>query len=117
MNGKIELTDYISDFDAAPNSAPDGRPYPETLLSIVLTGTNQSGEAPKRVIIRFRDAERLSANPSISGSDIILDLPKHDFAMVQDMIEKSILAKKDALKLSANYRVIGSNTWVNLSLR
>lgn len=117
MNGTITFRDYLSNFDAAPNSAPDGRPYPETLLTVLLTGTNQDPNGPKRLNIRFRDADRLAANPSISGSDIIMDLPKHDFDMIQDMLAKSILSSSNPMELNANYRTIDSKTWVTLTLR
>lgn len=117
MNGKILINDYFTDFDAAPNTAADGRPYPETILSITLSGTNQSGEEPNRVMIRFRDSDRLAANPSISGSNIILDLPKHDFPMIQDLLQKSIIAQTNPLSLTVFYREASNNTWVNFSLR
>ncbi|MFC3879496.1 hypothetical protein ACFOSV_04890 [Algoriphagus namhaensis] len=117
MSGTIIFRDYLSNFDAAPNTASDGRPYPETLLSILLTGSNPTPNGPTRLNIRFRDPDRLAANPTISGSDIIMDLPKHDFEMIQDMLAKSILSDNTPMQLSANYRTIDSKTWVTLSLR
>jgi hypothetical protein len=117
MNGNITLNAFFSNFDIAPNQTSDNRPYPETLLSIMLTGTNQSGGGPNRVILRFRDRERLAANPVISGVDIIMDMPKHDYEMIKDLINHSILATKNPKQLTANYRTVGTQTWVNLSLR
>jgi len=117
MDGSILLNQYLADFDATPSVSTQNKPYPETLLTIVLSGVNQSGDQINRLIIRFRDADRLSANPSIGGSDISLDLPKHDFTMINDLLSQSILARQDARVLTANYRVVDGKTWVNLGLR
>ena len=103
--GVVACSSYRSNFTVVPwyEVSPE-KQYPELFYTITLTGKNTTGGKVTTVEIRFRDPRHIVTNPVCSDHLLIIDMQKHDFTFIKELLSKSIDSENGPAGLYVRYK-------------
>lgn len=111
--GVVECDSYRGSFTVAPwYEVNTDKQYPELFYQLVLSGRNISSGKVTTIDIRFRDPRHITANPLTSDNLLIIDMQKHDFTFIKELLSKSLDSENQTKKLCVKYRQrVGKNQY------
>jgi hypothetical protein len=101
MKGTIKITAVDFRFHIDCSRDADGKEFPQTTGNFLLSGINLSGGAFNKVDIRLLNPNHIVSNPTSSEEVIRIELPKADYELMKDLLQKMFTAPAAQGQLNA----------------
>lgn len=91
--GQIEIQSFSVHFNIIARRDHLGHHTPEIFHQMFLSGKNLNGHDFTKVDMRFREINHIVTNPGGSADTFIMDIPKPDFGVFDQMLKMTLDSK------------------------